>query len=105
MIGSLIGGRYEVLRKIARGGMGTIYEVRNTRIGRSFALKTLTAEAAEDPEVLIRFRREAEVVAKLRHPNIVEVVDWDALDDGSPFLVMSTCAADAVGATAYGGLP
>src|SRR5262249_38747262 len=53
----------------------------------SFALKTLTAEAAEDFEVLVRFRREAEIVAKLRHPNIVEVVDWDNVD-GVPYLVM-----------------
>jgi serine/threonine protein kinase len=88
MIGSVIGERYEVVRRIAKGGMGTIYEVRNTRLGRSFALKMLTAEAAEDPEMLLRFRREADVVAQLRHPNIVEVVDWDSLDDGLPYLVM-----------------
>jgi tRNA A-37 threonylcarbamoyl transferase component Bud32 len=87
MIGSVIGDRYEVVRKIAKGGMGTIYEVRNVGLGRSFALKTLTAEAAEDFEVLVRFRREAEIVAKLRHPNIVEVVDWDNVD-GVPYLVM-----------------
>jgi len=88
MLGSVIGDRYEVVRRIAKGGMGTIYEVRNTRLGRSFALKMLTPEAAEDPEMLARFRREADVVAQLRHPNIVEVVDWDSLDDGSPYLVM-----------------
>jgi serine/threonine-protein kinase len=88
LIGSVIGGRYEVLSKVAKGGMGTIYEVRNTKLGRTFALKTITAEAAQDPEVLARFRREADVVANLSHPNIVEVVDWDQLDDGAPFLVM-----------------
>jgi serine/threonine-protein kinase len=87
MIGAVIGDRYEVVRKIAKGGMGAIYEVRNLGLGRSFALKTLTAEAAEDFEVLVRFRREAEIVAKLRHPNIVEVVDWDNVD-GVPYLVM-----------------
>src|SRR5262252_9751155 len=94
MIGSVIGDRYEVVRKIAKGGMGTIYEVRNVGLGRSFALKTLTAEAAEDFEVLVRFRREAEIVAKLRHPNIVEVVDWDTLDDGSPCMVMEYLVGD-----------
>jgi serine/threonine-protein kinase len=87
LIGSVIGDRYKVVRRIAKGGMGTIYEVRNLGLGRSFALKTLTAEAAEDLEVMVRFRREAEIVAKLRHPNIVEVVDWDNVD-GVPYLVM-----------------
>jgi serine/threonine-protein kinase len=96
LIGAVISGRYEVLRKIAKGGMGTIYEVRSTRLGKSFALKALSAEAAEDPEVLVRFRREAEVVAKLTHPNIVEVVDWDSLADGSPFLVMEYLRGEAL---------
>ena len=41
LIGSVIADRYEVIRKIAKGGMGTIYEVRNTRLGRTFALKTI----------------------------------------------------------------
>ncbi len=86
LIGSVIAGRYEIVRVIGRGGMGTIYEVRNTRLGRSFALKMLTGGA--EGEVLARFRREAEIVAKLRHPNILEVVDWDVLEDGSPCMIM-----------------
>jgi serine/threonine-protein kinase len=86
LIGSVIAGRYEVVRVIGKGGMGTIYEVKNTRLGRSFALKTLSG--GDDEDVLARFRREAEIVAKLRHPNILEVVDWDTLDDGSPCMVM-----------------
>jgi serine/threonine protein kinase len=86
LIGAVIAGRYEVVRVIGQGGMGTIYEVRNTRLGRSFALKTLS-DSAND-EVLGRFRREAEIVAKLNHPNILDVVDWDTLEDGSPCMVM-----------------
>jgi len=68
--------------------MGAIYEVRNMRLGRSFALKTLIGEAAEDDEVLQRFRREADVIARIKHPNIVEVIDWDTLEDGSPCIVL-----------------
>src|SRR4026208_2095977 len=59
LVGSVLGDRYEVLRRIAKGGMGTIYEVRNIGLGRSFALKTLDAEAAEDLEVLGRLGRGA----------------------------------------------
>jgi serine/threonine-protein kinase len=107
LIGSIIGGRYEVIRKIARGGMGTIYEVRNTKLGRTFALKTITAEAAQDPEVLSRFRREADVVANLSHPHIVEVVDWDQLPDGAPYLVMEYLRGETLAKRVAdeGGLP
>ena len=87
LIGSVIAKRYEVVREIGKGGMGTIYEVRNTRLGRSFALKTLSS-GAQEGEVLARFRREAEIVAKLNHPNILDVVDWDLLEDGSPCMIM-----------------
>lgn len=88
LIGQVVGGRYEVLRLIGRGGIGSIYEVRNVRLGRSFALKTLTGDAAASAEAIQRFRREAEIVASIKHPHIVEVVDWDELPDGSPCIVM-----------------
>jgi serine/threonine-protein kinase len=88
LIGQIIGGRYEVVRLIGRGGMGAIYEVRNTRLGRSFAMKTLFGDAASDLEVLARFRREADVVARIKHPNIVEVIDWESLEDGSPCIIL-----------------
>jgi serine/threonine-protein kinase len=87
LIGAVIAGRYEVVRIIGKGGMGTIYEVKNTRLGRSFALKTLS-DGSQDAELLARFRREAEIVAKLTHPNILDVVDWDTLEDGSPCMIM-----------------
>jgi serine/threonine-protein kinase len=77
--------------------MGSIYEVRNTRLGRQFALKTLTGDAAANPEVLQRFRREADVIAKIKHPNIVEVIDWEALADGSPAMVMEYLHGEDLG--------
>jgi hypothetical protein len=88
LIGATVAGRYEVLRRIGRGGMGAIYEIKHNRLGRSFAMKTLTWEVAGNPEVVARFQREADVIASLRHPNIVEIVDWDALADGTPCLIM-----------------
>jgi serine/threonine-protein kinase len=88
LLGQVIGGRYEVVRLIGRGGMGAIYEVRNTRVGRSFAMKVLVGDAASDSDVLSRFRREADVIARIKHPNIVEVIDWEALDDGSPCIIL-----------------
>ena len=88
MIGQRVGNRYEVLRLIGKGGTGSIYEASNVRLGRSFALKMLKGEAATNPDVIQRFRREAEIVARIKHPNIVEIVDWEELPDGSPCIVM-----------------
>ena len=88
LLGQVVGGRYEIVRLIGKGGMGAIYEVRNTRLGRSFAMKTLIGDAASDAEVLSRFRREADVIARIKHPNIVEVIDWEALEDGSPCMIL-----------------
>lgn len=88
LIGQIIGERYEVVRLIGKGGMGSIYEVRSTRLGRSFAMKMLTCDPATHANVLKRFRREADVIARIKHPNIVEIIDWETLDDGSPAMVM-----------------
>ena len=88
LIGQIVGGRYEVIRMIGKGGMGAIYEIRNTRLGRAFAMKTLIGEAADDAEVLARFRREADVISRIKHPHIVEVIDWESLEDGSPCMIL-----------------
>src|SRR2546429_326736 len=66
LIGQVVGGRYEIIRRIGRGAMGTIYEARHKKLKRSFALKTLVAHLADDPEALARFQREADAVAQLR---------------------------------------
>jgi len=84
----VIGDRYEVIRRIGKGGMGAVYELRHQRLDRRFALKTLRSDLIADPEALGRFRREADIIAKLRHPHIVEIIDWDTLDDGSPCMIM-----------------
>jgi serine/threonine-protein kinase len=86
LIGAVIADRYRVVRRLDRGGMGTIYEVAHLRLPRSFAMKRLVGGG--DEAALARFRREADLVAALRHPNIVEVVGWEALDDGTPCLIM-----------------
>lgn len=88
LIGQEVAGRYRVIRRIGRGGMGSIYEVHHNRLDRSFAMKTLAWEVAQEQEAVARFRREADVIAKLRHAHIVEIIDWDTLADGTPCLIM-----------------
>ncbi len=87
LIGRTI-GRYVVRRRLATGGMCAVYELSHRALNRRFALKTLSPELAADRQALARFRREAEAVAGLCHPNLISILDWDQLEDGSPFLVM-----------------
>ena len=68
-------GRYEILGKLGEGAMGVVYRARDTAIGRVVALKMLSAELGEDDELHQRFRREAEAVGRLNHPNVVTVYD------------------------------
>ena len=69
-------GRYELHRKIARGGMADVYLARDPLLDRPVALKVLFPEFATDPSFVQRFRREAQSAANLSHPNIVSVYDW-----------------------------
>src|SRR5262249_49445342 len=66
---------YEVEGLLGRGGMGVVFKARHLKLNRPVALKMLLAGAHAGPEELARFRREAEAVAALRHPNIVQVHD------------------------------
>ena len=87
-VGAIILGRYRIVRLIEKGGMGAVYEVIHKNLGRRFAVKMLSSELSRNEEALARFRREADAIARLRHPNIVDIVDWDLMEDGSPVLVM-----------------
>ena len=78
-------GNYEVLEAIGRGGMGVIYRARQRYSRRIVALKRVLAYQAESPETLVRFRREAEAVAKLDHPDICQFTKWVRARMGCPF--------------------
>jgi serine/threonine protein kinase/Tfp pilus assembly protein PilF len=72
MIGETL-GHYRILRKLGAGGMGEVYAAEDTRLKRQVALKVLPPETAADPGRFKRFRREAEAVASLDHPNVVTI--------------------------------
>jgi len=86
----LIDNRYELIRVIANGGMGTIYEGLDTRLDRKVVVKIMHPHLAQDEEFITRFIREAKAAASLSHPNIVNVMDQGWNQSGIPavFLVM-----------------
>ncbi|HEV8718939.1 MAG TPA: protein kinase [Candidatus Binatia bacterium] len=73
----VISRKYEVLGQLGQGGMGVVYKVRHTALDTTLALKVLPRDLTEDPEMVTRFYREARVMARLNHPNIVRVLDID----------------------------
>ena len=79
--------RYELHRKLARGGMADVYLARDLLLDRPVAVKVLFAENAKDETFVERFRREAQAAANLNHPNVVAVYDWGAQYD-TYFIVM-----------------
>src|SRR5215813_6887930 len=70
-------GRYRITSKIGAGGMGEVYLAQDTRLGREVAIKVLQPDALRDESARSRFRREAEILSKLSHPNIATVYDFE----------------------------
>ncbi len=88
LLGSKVAGRYTVMRRIAKGGMGVVYLAVQEPLGRTVALKIIRREAADDPVMQKRFEREAKAASSLSHPAIVTVYDYGRTDDGALYLAM-----------------
>lgn len=85
--GDIIDGRYRVLRKLADGGMGTVFLGEHTLIKRRVAIKLLHADLATEREMVDRFLKEASAAGTLGHPHIVQSTDMGFTRDGVPFIV------------------
>ena len=87
LVGHVLDGRYEILRKLARGGMATVYLASDRRLTRTVAVKVMHDTLGDDADFVARFDREARAAARLSHPNVVSVFD-QGMDGGRPYMVM-----------------
>ena len=85
MIGTTL-GHYRIVEKIGEGGMGEVYRAHDERLDRDVAIKVMHQKVAQDAERLARFEREANAVAKLAHPNVLEIWDFGT-EDGVTYAV------------------
>jgi len=81
--------KYEVLEELGHGGMATVYRARDRRLGREVAVKVIHPHLRDSQEVVVRFNAEAKAVAKLRHPNIVDVYDVSEPNEADQYLVVA----------------
>ena len=86
--GAILDNRYEIVGRLAAGGMGEVYRARRTQLGDEVAIKIITPNEERGAELRERFMRESRTAAQLRHPNIVTIYDFNVDAEGRPFLVM-----------------
>jgi eukaryotic-like serine/threonine-protein kinase len=84
----LIAGKYQLVRMIGRGGMGSVWEGKHVSLGTSCAIKFIEAEYADSHEARSRFDREAKSAATIQSKHAIQIYDHGVTDDGKPFIVM-----------------
>ena len=95
LTGQTLSGRYELIEVLGVGGMGTVYRARQTSMNRFVAVKVLSPQFSQNPQMVRRFEKEARVVSKLSHPNTVSVFDYGQSDEAL-YLVMELLEGQAL---------
>jgi serine/threonine-protein kinase len=98
LIGVVVAERYRIVEPLGRGGMGIVYKVEHSRIGKLLAMKLLTGELSRNREVVRRFKQEALTASKLSSPNTVQVFDF-GVSEGLTYLVMELVAGEDLART------
>ncbi len=87
-VGHVLDGRYHLLRKLGEGGMGMVFEADHLGLGRKVAVKVLHDRVLDEENTVERFRREAQIIGSLGHPNIVGALDFGTTSEGYHYLAM-----------------
>jgi eukaryotic-like serine/threonine-protein kinase len=88
LMGTVLGGKYRIGRKIGSGGIGVVYAAEHVTLGHEVAVKVLRGAAARDGGEIARLRREAYIQVHIEHPNVARVLDLDQMPDGSIYVIM-----------------
>ncbi|HEX7048899.1 MAG TPA: serine/threonine-protein kinase [Longimicrobiales bacterium] len=96
LVGTVLAGRYRIVRKLGEGAMGAVYLGEHLKIGRMDAIKVLRAAMSADPEAAARFLRGARNVSAIRHPNVCTIYDFSDTADGLQFLAMEYVAGETL---------
>jgi eukaryotic-like serine/threonine-protein kinase len=97
LTGNDVEGRYRIGRRLGKGASGVVYEARSLAPAladhrkRHVALKILSGDSVGDPDAVARFTHEAFLSSRLRHPNLVRVIDFGFLEEGRPYFAMELC--------------
>ena len=86
-IGKVLDGRYEIIEIIGTGGMAIVYKAKDRKLNRMVAVKVLKPELRGDTDLRRRFHAESEAVARLNHPNIINVFDVSTNDENEYFVM------------------
>jgi serine/threonine-protein kinase len=97
-IGSVVNGKYRLVRLLGDGGMGSVYEAQHLVLGTRVAIKVLHPELARRTGLVERFLQEARVAAQIRSPHVVQVSDVDRTPDGHAYIVMELLEGEALSA-------
>jgi eukaryotic-like serine/threonine-protein kinase len=85
--GSVLDGKYEILERLATGGMGEVWRARHIHLQELRVIKILRSDRATDPHALQRFAQEARIATQIKHPNVAILYDFSRLEDGSFYMV------------------
>jgi serine/threonine protein kinase len=96
-LGTTLAGKYVLDSLIGRGGMGTVFAGHHALSGRGVAVKILHPQHVRDPIAVRRFLNEARATSSFRHPNVVDVLDVDVLDDSTVYLVLELLEGETLG--------
>ncbi|HSP79160.1 MAG TPA: serine/threonine-protein kinase [Myxococcaceae bacterium] len=96
LIGQVLDGRYQIEDVLGQGGMGMVFRANQTSVHRPVAVKTLNPSLAAAPQFFERFRREAEIASRLRHPNVITIYDFGRAQDGTCYYVMELLEGESL---------
>ena len=88
LLGKIVGGRYEIVRRLGAGGMGVVFLARHIHLDKPFALKIISPRFLDEPEIGQRFLLEARAASKIDHPNVVSITDFGPPEEGPAFFAM-----------------